>query len=140
MEVLEELREQTASLSVELDSDVPPNLPDVWADKSRILQVMENLVGNAMRFTRHGSISLGARAEGSEVVFWVADTGVGIAPEDLPHVFDRFWQGRQSADAGSGLGLAIVNGIVQAHGGRVWVDSKLGSGSTFFFSLPMGPV
>jgi len=73
-------------------------------------------------------------------VFWVADTGIGIAPEDLPHVFDPFWQAKNSARAGSGLGLAIVNGVVQAHGGRVWVDSKLGSGSTFFFSLPIGPV
>jgi PAS domain S-box-containing protein len=140
VEVVEALREQAVAFSLELHGHVPHHVPDVWADKSRILQVLENLVGNAMKFTPHGSISLGARAEGSEVVFWVADTGVGIAAEDLPHVFDRFWQGKKSARAGSGLGLAIVNGIVQAHGGRVWVDSKLGSGSTFFFSLPMGPV
>ena len=66
--------------------------------------------------------------------------GIGIAPEEVPHLFDRFWQAKKSERTGSGLGLAIVNGIVQAHGGRVWVDSKLGSGSTFFFSLPMGPV
>ncbi len=139
-EVLEALREQAVSSSLELHGDVPPHVPDVWADKSRILQVLENLVGNAMKFTRHGSVHLGARAEGSEVVFWVADTGIGIAPEDVPQVFDRFSQAKKSSRAGSGLGLAIVNGIVQAHGGRVWVDSKLGSGSTFFFSLPMGPV
>lgn len=69
-------------------------------------------------------------------MFWVADTGSGIAPEDVSHVFDRFWQAKRSHRSGAGLGLAIVHGIVQAHGGRVWLKSQPGTGSTFFFSLP----
>jgi PAS domain S-box-containing protein len=120
--------------------EVAPDLPEVWADASKILQVLENLIGNAVKFTTSGSISVGAEAGGREVVFWVADTGSGIAAEDVPHVFDRFWQGKGSQRNGAGLGLAIVSGIVQAHGGRVWVESQLGAGSTFFFSLPRVPV
>ena len=89
VEVVEALRQEAASLSLNLHGDVPRNVPDVWVDKRRMLHVFENLVDNAMKFTREGSISLGARAEGSEVVFWVADTGSGIPPEDLPHLFDR---------------------------------------------------
>jgi PAS domain S-box-containing protein len=135
-EVSESERDQIASPSIELRAEVAPGVPDVWADRSRVLQVLENLVGNATKFTAGGSISLGAKAEGSEVVFWVADTGVGIAAEELPHVFDRFWQATKSQRSGAGLGLAIVRGIVEAHGGRLWVDSRLGAGSTFFFSLP----
>jgi PAS domain S-box-containing protein len=129
-------REQVHSQSLELRTEVAPDLPEVWADRSRVLQVFENLVGNAAKFTNEGTISLGARAQGSEVVFWVADTGVGIAAEDLAHVFDRFWQARGSKRSGAGLGLAIVREIVQAHRGRLWVDSQPGAGSTFFFSLP----
>ncbi|MFL5306648.1 MAG: sensor histidine kinase, partial [Polyangia bacterium] len=140
VEVVEALRQEAASLSLNLHGDVPRNVPDVWVDKRRMLHVFENLVDNAMKFTREGSISLGARADGSEVVFWVADTGSGIPPEDLPHLFDRDWHARRSERPGSGIGLAIVNGTVKAHGGRVWVDSTVGVGSTFFFSLPVGPV
>ena len=140
VEVVEALRQEAASLSLNLHGDVPRNVPDVWVDKRRMLHVFENLVDNAMKFTREGGISLGARAEGSEVVFWVADTGSGIPPEDLPHLFERDWHAKKSERPGSGIGLAIVNATVQAHGGRVWVDSTVGVGSTFFFSLPVGPV
>jgi PAS domain S-box-containing protein len=131
---------QVDSRSLELRTVVAPDVPDVWADRSRVLQVFENLVGNAIKFTAKGSITLGARAEGGEVVFWVADTGIGIAADDIPHVFDRFWQARKAERSGAGLGLAIVQEIVQAHGGRLWVASELGSGSTFFFTLPAMPV
>ncbi|MES1205462.1 MAG: PAS domain-containing sensor histidine kinase [Pseudomonadota bacterium] len=140
VQVVEALRQEAATLSLELHGYVPRNVPDVWVDRRRLLHVFENLVDNAMKFTREGSISLGARADGSEVVFWVADTGTGIPPEDLPHLFDRDWHAKKSERTGSGIGLAIVNRTVQAHGGRVWVESKLGVGSTFFFSLPVGPV
>jgi signal transduction histidine kinase len=135
-------REQVRSRSLELRTEVAPDLPDVWADRSRALQVFENLIGNAIKFTTEGGIVLGARVQmgdgdgDGEVVFWVADTGVGIAAEDVGHVFDRFWQARRSRRSGAGLGLAIVREIVQAHGGRLWVDSALGAGSTFFFTLP----
>jgi signal transduction histidine kinase len=132
-------RDQVHSQSLTLRTEVAANLPDVWADESRVLQVLENLIGNATKFTRMGTISVGAKAGPGEVVFWVTDTGVGIEAQDIPRVFDRFWQGRRSAHGGTGLGLAIVREIVQAHRGRLWVDSKLGSGSTFFFALPTAP-
>jgi signal transduction histidine kinase len=135
-EVSRSQRQQVRSRALDLLIEVAPDLPDVWVDRSRVLQVFENLIGNAIKFTTEGSISLGAKVEGGEVVFRVADTGVGIAAEDVPHVFDRFWQARRSQRSGAGLGLAIVREIVKAHGGRLWVESALGSGSTFFFTLP----
>jgi signal transduction histidine kinase len=133
-------RKQIESRSLELRTEVVPDLPDVWADRSRVLQVFENLVSNASKFTIQGTVTLGARGEGSEVVFWVADTGVGIAEEEVSHVFDRFWQAARFRRTGVGLGLAIVREMVQAHGGRLWVESQLGSGSTFYFTLPTMPV
>jgi len=99
--------------------------------------VFENLIGNAIKFTEAGgSISVGATPRDGEVLFWVADTGVGMAADDLPHVFERLWQASRSGRAGAGLGLPIAKGIVEAHGGRIWVDSALGAGSTFFFTIP----
>jgi len=138
-EVSRSHRERIYSQSLALRADVALDLLDVWADRSRVLQVFENLIGNATKFTDEGSVSLGAKAVGDEVVFWVADTGIGIGAEDLAHVFDRFWQARRSQRGGAGLGLAIVREIVQAHTGRLWVDSELGLGSTFFFTLPTIP-
>jgi signal transduction histidine kinase len=70
------------------------------------------------------------------VVFWVADTGVGIAEEDLPHLFERFWQAKNGRRQGAGLGLPIVKGIIEAHGGRIWVESALDQGTKFFFTIP----
>jgi signal transduction histidine kinase len=126
-----------ASASVELRLDVTRGLPEVWADRERLLQVLENLIGNALKFTRAGGrIVIGAEPRGAEVLFWVKDTGTGIAAEDVPHLFDRFWQARTGGKLGAGLGLPIVKGIVQAHGGRVWVESAPGQGSTFFFTIP----
>lgn len=129
-----------SSEKVEARFDVPAALPDVWGDRDRLLQVFENLIGNAIKFTEPGGrITVGARPEGGEVLFWVADTGAGIAPDALPHVFDRFWQARHRGRSGAGLGLAIVKGVVEAHGGRVWVESTLGRGTTFFFAIPTAP-
>jgi signal transduction histidine kinase len=81
-------------------------------------------------------VEVSARAQAAEVVIAVADTGPGIGPEDLAHVFNPYWQARQTARLGAGLGLAIAKGIVEAHGGRIWADSRPGVGSTFFFSIP----
>ena len=108
-------------------------------DEARLQQVLDNLLGNALKFTARGSISIGVERRGTEVVFWVADTGAGIAARDLPHVFERFYQAAARERRGSGLGLSIVKGLVEAHGGRVWADSQLGQGSTFCFALPIGP-
>ena len=103
--------------------------------------MFENLIGNAMKFTPPGGcITVGASREEREVRFWVRDTGPGIAVEDQPHLFDRFWQARTTRRGGAGLGLPIVKGIIEAHGGRVWVETATGSGTTFFFTIPMAPL
>ncbi len=126
-----------AAASLELRLDVAANLPEVWADRDRLLQVLENLVGNALKFTRPGGLlTVGAAPREGEVLFWVADTGKGIAAESLPHIFDRFWQAEGAQPHGAGLGLPIVKGIIEAHHGRIWVHSTRGQGTTFFFTLP----
>jgi len=114
--------------------------PDVfvYSDPERLGQVFSNLIGNAVKFTPPGGvIEIGAAPSGSTVVFVVRDNGSGIPAEHLPHVFDRFWQARRTGRHGVGLGLAIVKGIVEAHGGNVWVESESGAGSTFRFQLPV---
>jgi PAS domain S-box-containing protein len=130
-------RPLASSSSLELRVDVDRDLPDIWGDRDRLLQVFENLIGNAIKFTNAGGrITVGAASRDHEVIFRVADTGAGIAPENLPHVFDRFWQASSAGRLGAGLGLPITKGIVEAHGGRIWVESEAGSGSTFFFTIP----
>lgn len=137
LESLESQRPLAAAAEIELRVDLASDLPDVWADRDRLLQILENLVGNAVKFTPGGgTIVIGASARDGEVLFRVADTGKGIAAEDVPHLFDRFWQGRQGRRHGAGLGLQIVKGVAEAHGGRVWIDTALGRGSTFFFTIP----
>jgi signal transduction histidine kinase len=125
--------------SLQLDMDVAPGLPLVRADAERVIQALGNLVGNAVKFTPPGGrITMHAAPEQHGVLFTVQDSGVGIAPTDLPHVFDRFWQKRRdSARRGTGLGLAIVRGIVEGHGGRLSVESAPGQGSRFSFTLPV---
>ncbi len=122
---------------LELRHELGREIPAVWADRDRVFQIFENLVGNAVKFTsRGGTVTIGASARENEVLFWVADSGAGIALEDQPHVFDRFWQARSTRRHGAGLGLPIVKGIVEAHGGRLWLESTPGRGTTFFFTLP----
>src|SRR5688500_9152342 len=118
----------------------PPSNPvAVASDRERVLQVFANLIGNAIKFTpKGGQISLLACRENGEVRFTVADTGPGIPPEHLDHVFDRYWQAKSTAKLGAGLGLSIAKGIVEAHGGRIWVESPPQSGAQFNFTLPVG--
>lgn len=118
--------------------DVPEVAPAVLADESRILQVLTNLLSNAMKFTRPGgNVTVSARPVDEEVIFAVKDEGPGIPSEDVPRLFDRFWHARRGQEGrGTGLGLAIAKGIVDAHGGRIWVETTAGVGSTFRFSLP----
>jgi signal transduction histidine kinase len=126
-----------AAASLELRVDIHESLPDVWADHDRLLQVFENLIGNAVKFTEaNGRITLGAASKDRDVLFWVKDTGCGIDAADVPHVFERRWQAKESAHRGAGLGLPIVKGIVEAHGGGIWVETIRGQGSTFFFTIP----
>jgi len=119
-------------------TDLPPGLPPVVADRERVLQVFTNLGGNALKFTpENGRVEIRASGRGAAVEFAVRDTGPGIASEDLPHIFDRFWQAQKTARAGAGLGLAIAKGVIEAHGGAIQVESESGRGSRFTFTLPV---
>lgn len=123
---------------VELVIEVPHDLPPVWADHARMVQVISNLLSNAIRHTpAGGTVRLGAAREAGDVVFFVDDTGEGIAEAELPRVFERFYQAGPTRGEGSGLGLPIARGLVEAHGGRMWATSRLGQGSTFRFSVPI---
>ncbi|PTL82574.1 PAS domain S-box protein [Vitiosangium sp. GDMCC 1.1324] len=129
-----------SAASLELRTELAEALPLVMADRGRILQVFSNLLGNAVKFTPPGGhIRIGAERRDSEVCFSVSDTGKGIAPMHLSRLFDRFWQERPTDRRGAGLGLYIAKGIVEAHGGRIWAESTLGRGTTFFFTLPVAP-
>ena len=112
----------------------------VDADVDRIVQAVGNLVGNAIKFTpRGGTVTLSVTRDDDGVRFRVEDTGVGIAPENIPHLFDRFWQAHESGRGGAGLGLVIAHGIADGHGGRIEVESQPGRGSAFTLVLPEQP-
>ena len=134
-------RPLAASSFLELRVDVDRDVPEIWGDRDRLLQVLENLIGNAIKFTEAGGcVAAGAASKNQDVVFWVADTGSGIPPEDLPRVFDRFWQATRPGRQGAGLGLPIAKGIVDAHGGRISDREHAGEGHHAVFhdsqSLP----
>jgi len=115
---------------------VLPDLPAIECDPDRAVQVMSNLVSNALKVTpKGGAIAIGAEPKNKEVVFYVRDTGPGIAADELPRLFERYWRSKQPSYKGAGLGLSIARGIVDAHGGRIWAESQIGVGSTFYFSL-----
>jgi PAS domain S-box-containing protein len=139
---LAKLQEPLASAAgVELHRDVAARVDDVFADRDRLLQALENLASNAIRHTpRDGCVTVGAKRRADAVVFWVSDTGSGIPTGSLPYVFDRFAPQRHVDKGGTGLGLPIVKGIVEAHGGNVWAESKVGAGSTFSFTIPTAQV
>lgn len=127
---------------VEVRSALPASLPSVNVDPTRFVQVLANLVSNAVKFTDSGGVvTISAQPNANHAVISVRDTGIGIPREHLSHIFDRHWHARRTArTAGTGLGLAIARGIVHAHGGRIWVDSTEGVGSTFSFTVPIAPV
>jgi two-component system sensor histidine kinase BaeS len=134
-------KEQAASSGVTLHVETDSNLPEVMIDSERMAQVLGNLVANALRHTPNGgSITLSARQTASDVELNVRDTGSGIAPADLPKIFDRFYRGdpsRQSEGGESGLGLAIARSIVEAHGGTISATSTLGTGTMMMIRLPL---
>jgi signal transduction histidine kinase/CheY-like chemotaxis protein len=143
-DVMERAIAATASLfearKLDLVRDIDSDLPTITGDQDRLIQVVINLISNAVKFTDSGSITCSARQHGSEIMVGVKDSGIGIAPADQPKVFEKFKQvGDTLTDKpkGTGLGLPICKEIVEYHGGRIWVESEPGHGSTFSFTLPV---
>jgi PAS domain S-box-containing protein len=139
LSVLHEAVESSRPLAsqLQLRMEAPGELPSILGDRDRLLQVFSNLVGNALKFTpAGGEVVVSAQEEGESVRFSVRDTGPGIPPESLTHLFDRFWQAQQGDRRGAGLGLSIAKGLVEAHGGQLRVESEVGRGSTFSFTVP----
>jgi histidine kinase len=140
--VTKRLAPQAESKRISLDFELTPDLPHILADEDRAIQVLTNLTGNALQYTPEGGkVTINAKRINDEVQFSVRDTGVGIPPEHLSHIFDRFYRVDKSrsrqAGGGSGIGLTIARALVEAHGGRIWVESTGdGRGSTFNFTLP----
>jgi two-component system, OmpR family, phosphate regulon sensor histidine kinase PhoR len=135
----ERLKSQADRAGLQMKLDIASGLPLVSADEARIEQVLVNLIHNAIKFTPPGGrINISAKAEGDKLIVSVSDTGVGISEDDLPRVFERFYKAdRARAGGGTGLGLAIAKHVVEAHGGKIWVESVEGRGSTFSFTIPL---
>ena len=136
------LGRQFEEKGIQLEINVEPELPHVLVDRDRILQVLTNLVGNALQYTPEGGrVSIHAVRERSEIVISISDTGIGISPNHLPLIFNRFYRtdkSRTRASGGSGIGLTIAQALVKAHHGRIWAQSGgEGKGSTFNFTLPI---
>ena len=134
-ETLEALGPVVARRGGTLRAQTTPDVPRIRLDRDRVRQVLSNLVGNASK-AGASEITVGLEVRDEDLVFRIADNGPGIPAEHLPRMFDRYWRGRETRYQGSGLGLPICNGIVKAHGGRMWIESTVGVGSTFFFSIP----
>jgi PAS domain S-box-containing protein len=137
-DALRTLTPVASAKSIDLQLDADRSLPLVEADRERIRQALSNLIGNSVKFSPPGTtILLRAEKRDGEVTVSVTDQGPGMTAEQLAHAFDRFWQSRRTDREGAGLGLAITQGIIEAHGGRIWVQSSVGQGSTFYFTLPI---
>lgn len=138
-EAVELLAPLASARQLQLVADAPDALCQLLCDGDRIQEIFSNLIGNAIKFSREGgTITVRVRSVSHEVVFSVADEGIGIAPAQIPHVFDPYWQVKATRQSGIGLGLSVVQGLVRAHHGHIWVESTVGQGSTFYFALPVG--
>lgn len=136
-EACEMVRARAEEKGLELECDLPGDLPELPIDRDRVIQAVVNLLDNALKFTPEGGrIVVRAERSGDGVVTRVSDTGAGIPLEVAPHVFDRFWRSRYRKERGAGLGLTIVKGIIEAHGGAVAVEPHAGPGTTIRFTLP----
>jgi two-component system phosphate regulon sensor histidine kinase PhoR len=135
----ERLRLQAERAGLSLTMECSPDLPAIMVDATRVQQVIVNLLHNAIKFTpAGGTVTVRAAQQDQELQIEVSDTGIGIAADDLPRIFERFYKvDRSRASSGTGLGLAIARHLVEAHGGRIWVESGVGKGSTFYFTLPL---
>jgi signal transduction histidine kinase len=131
-------RAQATASSVTLQYRASDGIPQLFVDRHRVMQVLSNLVGNSLKFTPQGGVvAFVAETHESEVLFTVSDTGPGIPPEHLGDIFSRYWQAKRTERMGAGLGLPIAKGIVESHGGKIWVESEQGAGTKFFFTLPL---
>lgn len=119
-------------------TDFPPNFPVIMADENRLHQVLANLVSNAIKYAAEGEICISGQTRADIVILCVSDQGPGIAPDDIPHIFDRFYRSPQAIrqTKGAGLGLYLTRAIIEAHGGKIWVDPETGKGARICFSLP----
>ena len=134
------LRALAATKGLELATSVAPDLPLCFGDGKRITQCLMNLAGNALKFTAEGRVEIRVEQEDEHLRFAVADTGIGIPADQLEHIFEEFRQADATVTrdfGGTGLGLAITKKLVELHGGRIWVESEPGKGSTFFFTVPV---
>jgi len=142
--VVSNLGRQFEDKGIRLEQQIEPNLPKISVDKDRILQVLTNLVGNALQYTSAGGkVMIRAARDKFEILVTISDTGIGIAPNYLPFIFNRFYRADKSrarASGGSGIGLTIAQALVKAHDGRVWAESTgEGKGTSFYFTLPIRP-
>jgi signal transduction histidine kinase len=143
-DVVENVRTSLRSLAdekgLEFVATVPDDIPLAHGDGGRIAQSLMNLAGNALKFTRQGRVEIAVERQGDVLVFRVADTGIGIAPDKIDSLFSEFRQGDASITrefGGTGLGLSITKKFVELHKGRIWVESEPGRGSTFFIAIPL---
>jgi two-component system NtrC family sensor kinase len=136
---LDMLQGQIKSKRVKVTTEIVPSMPALRANPIRLRQVLDNVVGNAIKYSNSGgNVFISIKSEGDQVIFQVTDEGPGIPAADIPHIFDKFYRGTNITNTeGSGLGLAIVKTIVESHQGRIWVESTLGKGSSFFIVLPI---
>ncbi len=135
--IAERFRTQSSTHTFQVS--FPPNFPIVLADEDRISQVFTNLLSNAIKYSpQGGEIGISGQIRPTQIVICVSDQGPGIAPADIPHVFDRFYRSTEASrkTKGAGLGLYLARAVVEAHGGRIWVDPKPGDGARICFSLP----
>lgn len=138
-EALHTFEPEATARAVRLERAVPAGLPTIHCDRIRVIQVLSNLIGNALKFVPDGgSIEVRVSVSAGDGCFAVRDDGPGITEDQLRHLFDRYWKGQAEGHRGIGLGLYISKGIVEAHGGRIWVESQVGVGSTFYFTIPLG--
>jgi len=134
------LQGQIKSKHLKIQTEITSGLPALRANPIRLRQVLDNVVGNAIKYSKsNGEVKVSIRSEADQIILEVTDQGPGIPPTDQPHIFDKFYGGSNvdSDTEGSGLGLAIVKTIVENHQGRIWVESSIGKGSSFFIVLPV---
>jgi len=138
---LETARLRAGEKKIEVTAEIPANLPEVAADRRRLAEVLQNLLDNAVQYTLPGGkIIVRAEAADREVILTVADTGIGIPRADQPRIFERFYRvdvARSREAGGTGLGLSIAKHLIEAQGGRIWVESEVGRGSQFHISVPI---